>query len=57
MVVNSPDGFDFPTTYSEPIRTEPVALRENNMASWLELQGFMDAHRWALLNAQEIIKH
>ena len=44
-MVSSPDGFDFLTTYSEPIRTDPVALLEHDALAWLPLK------------TQEIVKH
>ena len=49
-------GFDFPTTYSEPIRKDPVALLELDAMAWSELHSFMDDLGWAPLNAQEIVK-
>ena len=56
LVIGCPNGFDFPTTYSEPTRTEPVALQENDSIAWQELQAFMDERRWVPLNAQLIVK-
>ena len=56
VVISCPNGFDFPTTYSEPTRTEPITLQENDSLAWQELQAFMDERRWAPLNAQLIVK-
>ena len=57
LVVSSPDGYDFPTTYSELIRMAPMVLLEYDVLAWLELHTFMDKRKWKPLNAQEIVKH
>lgn len=51
IVISSPESFDFPTTYSKPIQTNPVVLLEFDALDRSELHTFMDERRWEPLNA------